>query len=30
MGKEHPVATATLDHFILQDDDKDFFLVDGK
>jgi hypothetical protein len=29
-GKEHPVATATLDHFILQDDEKEFFLVDGK
>jgi hypothetical protein len=29
-GKKHSLATATLHHFLLQDDDKEYFLVDGK
>jgi hypothetical protein len=29
-GKKHPVATATLDDFIFQDDNKQYFLVNGK
>jgi hypothetical protein len=30
MENDHPVATATLDHFIVKDDGKEYFIIDGR